>query len=276
MGSMRGKLCLAAGFTVVIAIAIVAMSSGQHATAQPEMSGVKYTIGMRQQNDTFSQNLDRISAEYPDLELSIVTTTNQPSRFHYGTKQSYEAASTAKLVTAAAYLDMVSSGKLSLQAPIEGNSLIYWMRQMVIDSDDDAWNVLNSHLTHSKLNAYAASVGMRHYEADSNSMTADDMATFMHRLAAHNLLDEKRTILLESLMQKANYREYIVAGTPQGYTVAHKVGLTAEYLHDTAIIERGDQWLTLVIFTKDTGNYSAQDKQHVMQAITKAAIDAYF
>jgi beta-lactamase class A len=240
------------------------------------MSGVKYTIGMRQQNDTFSQNLDRISAEYPDLELSIVTTTNQPSRFHYGTKQSYEAASTAKLVTAAAYLDMVSSGKLSLQAPIEGNSLIYWMRQMVIDSDDDAWNVLNSHLTHSKLNAYAASVGMRHYEADSNSMTADDMATFMHRLAAHNLLDEKRTILLESLMQKANYREYIVAGTPQGYTVAHKVGLTAEYLHDTAIIERGDQWLTLVIFTKDTGNYSAQDKQHVMQAITKAAIDAYF
>jgi beta-lactamase class A len=276
MGSMRGKLYLAAGFTVVIAIAIVAMSSGQHATAQPEMSGVKYTSGMRQQNDTFSQNLDRISAEYPDLELSIVTTTNQPSRFHYGTKQSYEAASTAKLVTAAAYLDMVSSGKLSLQAPIEGNSLIYWMRQMVIDSDDDAWNVLNSHLTHSKLNAYAASVGMRHYDADSNSMTADDMATFMHRLAAHNLLDEKRTTLLESLMQKANYREYIVAGTPQGYTVAHKVGLTAEYLHDTAIIERGDQWLTLVIFTKDTGNYSTQNKQHVMQAITKAAIDAYF
>jgi beta-lactamase class A len=273
---MNGKMYLIAGFMVVLATAVLALSSGQHATAQPEMSGVKYTSSMRQQNDTFSQSLDRISAEYPDLELSIVTTTNQPSRYHYGTKSSYEAASTSKLVTAAAYLDMVGSGKLSLQAPIEGQSLIYWMRLMVIDSDDDAWNVLNSHLTHPRLNAYAASVGMRHYDADSNTMTTDDMATFMHRLASHNLLDEKRTVLLESLMQKANYREYIVAGTPSGYTVAHKVGLTAEYLHDTAIIGRGDQWLTLVIFTKDAGNYSAKDKQHVMQAITKAAIDAYF
>jgi beta-lactamase class A len=269
------KVYVAAIALFLLSLISVYIPASQHATAQIDTGNDNYMDSIKRRNESFDSTLVRIGEDYPELETSIVVTTSRSSRHHFGSQDTYEAASTAKLITAAAYLQMVQQGKLSLQAPIEGQSLIYWIREMVINSDDDAWNVLNTHLTHQKLNQYAHSVGLRDYNADTNSLSADDIASFMHRLASHNLLDAKRTVLFESLMQKANYRDFVVAGVPQGYNVAHKVGFTADYLHDTAIISHDNQWITLTIFTKDSGEYPVQAKAQIMQTITKAAINAY-
>lgn len=229
-----------------------------------------------QQDGVFEQALAGIRQTYPGLQISVALATDQTGVHDFGDDVVFDAASTAKVLTAAAYLHQVDKGQVSLHQTIAGQSAIYWLRAMIINSDDNAWAVLNDYLGHPYLLEYARSQGMVHYDPETNQLTSRDMARLLQKLADGTLLSTQRHTLLFSLMQKANYRDYMVAAVPLGMTVAHKVGFTDGNIHDVGIIQQGGHWLTLCIYTNGDDSFSADQRAAAIQAITKAALVAYF
>lgn len=209
--------------------------------------------------------------------MSVSVTDLQTGKsYHWGETASYMAASIGKLVTATAFLHKVELGKASLDDMVGGLEAKSQLSKLIIESDNPAWTALNDEVTHEGLQTYARAHGMSGYTADNNSMTSDDIALLLTKLASQKLLDREHTTFLLSLMKQASMRSYIVAAVPDGTDVYHKVGYLQDRLHDAAIIKRGDRSYVLVIFSKAGGNYSFSRGATLFGSLTEATLKAFF
>jgi CubicO group peptidase (beta-lactamase class C family) len=62
--------------------------------------------------------------------------------YEYGARTKFVAASTAKILVAAAYYHLVESGSASLTAPLGGYAASFQIRQMVQYSNNESWALL--------------------------------------------------------------------------------------------------------------------------------------
>lgn len=170
-----------------------------------------------------------------DVSVSIIDPQTG-ARKHYGETAGFQAASTGKLLTAACFLHQVEQGQQSLQQTIDGQTAQDLLQAMIVNSDDDAWVDLNGILGHNQLASYADSLGITDYNVSGNVLTSDDIALILQKLLSGTLLNSAHTTLLRTYMQQANYRSFIVAAAPAGYTVYHKAGEVEDEVHDAAII----------------------------------------
>jgi beta-lactamase class A len=223
----------------------------------------------------FASQVNQFIATNPSDTISVATATNTDGLQTYGDTTVFDGASTGKLLTAADYLHHVEKGTASLNQNIDGQTASYWLKIMIINSDDTAWSELNGYLTHPDLLAYANSIGYNNYDPTTNTFTASDTALLLQKLYNGSLLDSSDRGLLLKYLGEANYRQYIVAAVPASYNVYHKIGLDDDTVNDGAIITKGQKYLVLVIFTNGNGSYDWPARAQLMQSITKDAIAAY-
>jgi len=221
--------------------------------------------------------LRQLIADNPQLDISIsVGPANSTGGLqHYGVADSFDAASTAKLLTAADYLHHVERGQASLTQTIQGEKASQWLQAMIVHSDDTAWAALNDYLTHNDLANYAVSVGFTQYNVADNLLPSSDIAGLLQKLYSHKLLNTANTALLLGNMKQANFRDYIVHAVPSDYAVYHKVGINNDDVHDAAIISHDSQAIVLVIYTNGHGTYNWDNRAQLMQTITSDAVKAY-
>lgn len=223
------------------------------------------------------QQINTVIAAHPDMQISVaITDLRTDQSYHYGVADGYIAASTAKLITATLFLHDVETGTYSLDTPINGTTANDALQQLIVNSDNDAWQAFNNLLGHPALETWAGQIGLTNYNADANILTADDINVLMAKLYQHKLLDSDHTQLLLGFMKNANETEYIESSVPAGVKVYHKAGYLDDRVHDAAIIDDGKNPYVLVIFSKaNSGTYDSTVGQMIFHDITLATVHTF-
>lgn len=238
---------------------------------KPAPPSIQQLVGLSSSiNSTMNSN--------PNIDVSVSLIDLNTNRLqHFGEHAAFEAGSTAKLITAADYLHHVEQGKASLNQIIEGSSAQSELQQMIEVSDDNSWYALNDFLGHADLSSFAASQGLSGYDADTNTLTSNDIALLLQKLYQGKLLNSQHTRLLLGYMAVANYNGYIASVVPANVKFYHKAGFLDDRVHDAAIIDNGKRPIVLVIFTKNELDDTQADPAQVqiIQAIAQAVLNAY-
>lgn len=166
----------------------------------------------------------------------------------YGVRTKFVAASTGKILAAAAYYHLVETGKASLGTPMGASTAGQQIRQMVQQSNNDSWALILAAVGHKGLTNYAASIGIP-YDRTVNALTPAEMARTLSELYSGRLLNAANTAQLLSYMQKTNYEALIPAAAPADVSVFHKYGLLNGYLHDASILVQGERAYVFVVYT---------------------------
>jgi len=193
----------------------------------------------------------------------------------YGVREKFVAASTAKVLAAAAYYHLVETGAASLDDPLGSYTAGFQLREMIQQSDNDSWSLIMDAVGHEELTEYAASLGVN-YDPETNALTPAEMATIVSRLYSGTLLNADHTAELLSYMQDTNYETLIPAAVPDGITVFHKYGLLGGELHDAGILARDGTAYALVIYTKGQDLSDVPERTEVIHQLTQAVADALF
>lgn len=256
---------------IILIHSTVHFSLGTAASASKNSSNTPAITKMGQTINSIIADNSNVSTSVSLIDLS----SGQPE--HYGVNQTFQAASTAKVLTAEYFLHEVEAGKRSLSETVNGNTARHELQQMIVVSDDNAWAAFNNLLGYNNLQKYTdKTLGIRNYQAYNNSLNSKDIAQALERLWQNKLLNSAYKSLLLSYMKQANYRQYIVPAIPSGDTIYHKIGLYEDYVNDAAIVTDGDKAFVIVIFTNGNGTYDWPNRAIMMQDITKAALKAYF
>lgn len=212
----------------------------------------------------------------PDDHLSVSLIDNQTGETaRYGSTTVYDAASTAKLITACAYYHLVEQGKASLDAPLGYYDAQFNLKSMINDSNNDAWHLLTNVIGLDTLHHYASSIGL-HYNTADNTLTSSDMALLLNKLYTGKLLSNAHTSQLLSYMQNTNDETLIPAALPSDITVYHKYGLLDGNLHDASIIIKGGHTYSFVIYTKNTDDSDDDARTTVIHQLTQIVTKQLF
>jgi len=271
------------GFKLWLIVAVLLVGSGyttwsKHASAEASaarQAQVQAAAAAKQKADIFGGQVQSLIADNPADSLSIAVASNNQAVTTYGSSDTFDGASTAKLLTAADYFHHVEQGTASLQHRIDGQTAQHWLQIMLVNSDDTAWAELNDYLTHDDLANYADSIGFTNYDPDTNNFTARDVASLLQQLYSGKLLNPAHRSQMLNYLSRANYRQFIVAAVPAGDSVYHKVGWDDDTINDGALITHGPKYLVLVIFSDGNQTYDTASRTQLMHAITKDAIAAY-
>ncbi|QDG60897.1 serine hydrolase [Pseudarthrobacter sp. NIBRBAC000502771] len=193
----------------------------------------------------------------------------------FGDADTFTAASTAKILTAAAYYHLVENGQASLDDPMGDYDAAFQLKAMVNDSSNDSWLLLMDAVGYPQLIAYAASIGVT-YDPEQNMLTAADMALILKKLYAGELLDKDNTEQLLSYMQDTNNEDLIPAGSRSGVDVYHKYGEVGGELHDAALLSYRGSTFALVIYTENPEGVPDDGQAEVIRDLTRAVEDALF
>jgi beta-lactamase class A len=211
--------------------------------------------------------------KYPSMDIGVaVVDIKTGDSQTYGVNVPFVAASTAKLLTAIAYLHDVEHGTATLSQSVGARSAQEALKAMIIDSDNDAWNAFNNGvMSHSELRQYANTIGLSNYNPDTNTITPDSVALLLSNLYQQKLLNNEHTQLLLSYMLQAKEVDYVTNTVPTGTKVYHKPGYLADRVHDAAIIDNEVRPYVLVIFSKShTAGYNSASGAALFKQITLA------
>ena len=222
------------------------------------------------------QQVNAIIDATPNTQIGIAVeniSTKQVETF--GITSHFEAASTAKLITAAAYYHLVETGRASLSAPLGAFTAEYQIQQMVNMSNNESWSLLSDTVGLDELSAYALSIGVN-YDVATNGLAPSDMTTFLAKLYSGQLLNKTDTKQLLSYMHNTNDETMIPAAVDSSITVYHKYGLLNGELHDAAILHRDSSSYALVIYTKGADDSDDTQRTAVVKRLTRTIVSSIF
>jgi len=208
--------------------------------------------------------------------MNVSTGAGSAKDVHeYGVRDAFVAASTAKVLAAAAYYHLVETGAATLDDPLGAYTSGFQLREMIQQSDNDSWSLIMNAVGHAELTDYAASIGVD-YDPEANTLTPAQMATILDGVYSGTLLNAEDTAQLLSYMQDTNYETLIPAAVPEGITVFHKYGLLGPELHDVGILAQDGTAYALVIYTKGEGLSDDPERTEVIHQITQTVAGALF
>ena len=239
--------------------------------AVPASSAVDAALDARIQAILAANSQYQIGVALVDLSQGAGTADVH----EYGVREKFVAASTAKVLAAAAYYHLVETGAASLDDPLGSYTAGFQLREMIQQSDNDSWSLIMDAVGHEELTEYAASLGVS-YDPETNTLTPAEMATILAGLYSGTLLNAGDTAELLSYMQDTNYETLIPAAVPEGITVFHKYGLLGGELHDAGILARDGTAYALVIYTKGQDLSDVPERTEVIHQLTQAVAGALF
>ena len=193
----------------------------------------------------------------------------------YGVQGKFVAASTAKILAAAAYYNLTERGLASLTAQLGASTAAVQIRQMVQQSNNVSWALILDAVGQQGLSDYAASIGIE-YDRSVNLLTPAEMARTLELLYTGQLLNAENTAQLLSYMQDTNFETLIPAAVPPGVSVFHKYGLLFGNLHDASILVQGDRAYVFVVYTLGSDLSDMDDRARVIRQLTEAVGAALF
>ncbi|HSX06665.1 MAG TPA: serine hydrolase [Candidatus Saccharimonadia bacterium] len=173
--------------------------------------------------------------------------------------QTYEAASTSKLVAVFDYIHQVELGKASLSQTIEGDQAQDIIMRMIVNSDNDAWDKLNHYLRLSGEQKYLNSIGVNGLMTSANiQFSTPAMAKLLQLFYQGKLMNAAHQSLIYGYMAHTTMNKLIPAAVPTGSMVYHKYGEIDGVLHDAAIIQYQGHNFVLVVYTNNPANNMGQ------------------
>lgn len=224
-------------------------------------------------SDSVTDAINNYSDDDLDVGVSMIDLDTD-AQTNVGETAAFTAASTTKVLAAAAYLHQVEQGTHSLNETIDGQTARTLLQKMINVSDNTAWEDIIEAVGSDNLQAYAQNIGLSSYQKDTNVITASDQAKVLQQLYNHKLINSSHTSLLLSFMQNTSNDDLIPGGVPTGATVYHKYGYLGGELHDGGIIVYNGHRIALTIYTKSS-NGSLSDyasRTTLFHRITSAAI----
>ncbi|MGY4543698.1 beta-lactamase class A [Arthrobacter sp. UYNi723] len=206
--------------------------------------------------------------------VAVADTAGGPVRA-FGDTAAYPAASTAKLITAAAYLKLVEAGEARLDETLGNYTAAFQLKSMINSSNNDSWLLLMDRIGYQRLIQYAASIGIA-YDPEDNRLTPGEVAQVLTKLYAGQLLNPNDTAQLLGYMQETNNEELIPAASGPGITVYHKYGQLGGNLHDAALLEHGGTTYALVIFTQGADSTDEAERTEMIHDLTRAVEGTLF
>lgn len=215
--------------------------------------------------------------------VSVQEVTGPKRSANLRATDSIVTASTFKLYVAYGVLHGVEQGTYKLSGTASnGKSISTNLSNMILNSDNAAARTLGFMIGWPQLDNLLASQGMTHTDTNNyvgtstapvgdKKSTAEDLATFLRKLYAGELMNPTNTQLLINLLEKQNYRSGIPAGVPSGIAVADKPGwLTPadgiyEYVQNDAGIIYGPKSTYILVIT--TGARSMQSLANLSQQV---------
>lgn len=221
-------------------------------------------------------NAEIMKYPYMDVGVSVIDIKTGDTE-QYGVQNPFVAASTAKLLTAISYMHDVEQGKATLSQQVGNRPAQDALKAMIIDSDNQAWDDFNNGtMSHAELTDYASSIGLAHYNPDTNTITPTGVAKLLSDLYQEKLINHDHTQLLLSYMAQAKEVDFIVNTVPNGTKVYHKPGYLADRVHDAAIIDNGNRPYVLVIFSKShSAGYDMTQGEALFKQVTLATVTAF-
>lgn len=213
------------------------------------------------------------NSEY-QIGVTLIDLSNGSSH-QYGVQEPFVAASTAKVLAAAAYYHLAETGEVSLDDPLGGYTSGFQIKEMIQDSDNDSWSLIMDAIGHAELQDYAASIGVN-YDPETNTLTPTEMAGILADLDTGKLLNQQDTAQLLSYMQNTNYETLIPAAVPAGISVFHKYGLLDDELHDASILVNGTSSYVFVVYTKGQDESDIPARTDVFHQLTQAVVNGLF
>jgi beta-lactamase class A len=193
----------------------------------------------------------------------------------YGVSAKFLAASTAKVLAAAAYYRFVETGRASLTATMGVQTAEFQIRQMIQQSNNQSWSLVVEAVGYQGLHDYAASLGIS-YDRALNTLTPAETARTLALLYTGKLLNGQDTGQLLSCMQHTNDETLIPAAVPPDITVFHKYGLLYGNLHDASILTRGPKAYAFVVYTTSYDMSDIPSRTLVIHDLTRAVITGLF
>ncbi|MDT0170487.1 serine hydrolase [Pseudarthrobacter sp. BRE9] len=225
---------------------------------------------------SLQDSVDNILSEADEYRIGLaLADVSGGAERTFGDQDTFTAASTAKILTAAAYYHMVENGQASLDDSMGDYDAEFQLKAMVNDSNNDSWLLLMDAVGYPQLIAYADSIGVT-YDPEQNLLTAADMALILKKLYAGELLDKDNTAQLLSYMQDTNNEDLIPAGSRSGVDVHHKYGEVSGELHDAALLSYRGSTFALVIYTENRDGATDDGQAEVIRDLTQAVEDALF
>lgn len=220
--------------------------------------------------------IQRIIGEHPDHRIGVAVMDTRDGQLQsYGDVAPYTAASTAKVLTAAAYYHLVETGEKSLDAPLGSFNAAFQLKAMINTSSDDSWLLLMRDIGYPNLTAYAATLGIT-YDPEKNLIAPTDMVLLLQQLATGKLLNPDHTAELLGYMQHTNDEELIPAALSPGITVHHKYGVVQGYVHDAALLSAGDRSYAVVIYTWGPDDADSANRLDLIHDLTHQVTGALF
>jgi beta-lactamase class A len=220
--------------------------------------------------------VQRIIREHPDHRIGVTVLNTRDGQLQsYGDVTPYTAASTAKVLTAAAYYHLVETGEKSLDAPLGAFDAAFQLKAMINTSSDDSWLLLMQDIGYPRLTDYAATLGIT-YDPKQNLLAPPDMARLLEQLSTGKLLDPGHTAELLGYMQHTNDEDLIPAALSPGITVHHKYGVVEGYVHDAALLSSGDRSYAVVIYTWGPNDADSANRLDLIHELTRQVTGALF
>lgn len=222
------------------------------------------------------ESINATIASYPNYNIGVsLIDIKSGENLHTGSRQSFTAASTTKVLTAALTMHEVEAGKLKLSKHINNYPISWHIEQIINQSNDDSWLALNHYFGQKKMEAYAKSIGLSSYNYEKNLLSASDMTKLLSQLYTYKLMDSNHTRQILGYMQHTNNDDFIPAiADTSDITVYHKYGWLGKNIHDGAILVMKDTAWALAIYTNpknDEGN--ANTSTEIIHSITQSVVN---
>lgn len=222
------------------------------------------------------QRIDAIIQANSAYALGVALIDVSDGAVHeYGAQDKFVAASTAKILAAAAYYNLTERGLASLDEPLGDSTAGEQIGQMVQQSNNDSWALILDAVGQEEIRDYAASIGID-YDRTVNLLTPAEMARTLSLLYTGQLLSAEHTAQLLSYMQDTNYELLIPAAVPPGVGVFHKYGLLYGYLHDASILVQDGRAYVFVVYTRGADLADMDARARIIQQLTRTVTAALF
>jgi beta-lactamase class A len=208
------------------------------------------------------------------LGVALVDMSNGAVR-QFGVREKFVAASTGKILAAAAYYHLAEAGVLSLTAPMGGQTAAFQIRQMIQQSNNTSWALILGAVGYQGIHDYAASLGIP-YDRTFNTLSPAETARILVLLYNGRLLSPAHTAELLSYMQNTNYETLIPAAVPPGITVFHKYGLLNGNLHDASILVQGQRAYAFVVYSLGASVAEIPVQTAIIRQLTQAVVEQVF
>jgi beta-lactamase class A len=222
------------------------------------------------------KQLNAIISTYPQYQLGVAVIDMSDGVIHtYGVQGKFVAASTGKILAAAAYYHYAERGLLSLTAPMGGHTAVYQIHQMIQQSNNQSWALILGAIGNQRIHDYAAALGISYYRT-LNELSPAETATLLYLLYTGRLITTAHANQLLSYMQHTNYETLIPAAVPPTMTVFHKYGLLNGYLHDASILVQGGRAYAFVVYTLGRSTADIPARTGVIHELTHAVVEKLF